>query len=94
MTVSFINVQTTLWSIVRRRCASSSWPSPQLLSACKSAANRPVGGGVVPGGGGVPVGDGPVTGTVVVTPGGTDVGGTDGGGPEQYVHLTSIQICF
>jgi len=50
-------------------------------------ANTPVVGGGVPGGGVVPVGGGAVPVKVVVTPGGTDVGGTDGGGPEQYVHF-------
>ena len=51
-----------------------------------NCANTPVVGGVVPGGGVVPVGGGAVPVTVVVTPGGTDVGGTDEE-PEQYVHF-------
>jgi len=44
----------------------------------------------LPGGGVVPAGGAAVLGAVVMTPGGTGVGGTDGGAPEQHVQFSSF----
>jgi len=38
----------------------------------------------------VPAGGAALLGAVVMTPGGTEVGGTDGGAPEQYVQFSSF----
>ena len=46
----------------------------------------------VPGDGVVPAGGGAVAGAVVITPGGTEVGGTDGREPEQYGHWALLII--
>ena len=44
----------------------------------------------VPGGGVVPAGGAALLGAVVMTPGCTEVGGTDGGAPKQHVQFSSF----